>query len=301
MNKYTFMGNGRNKDFYFTFPFFTKSDIIVKINGTVATGYGVFCIPGTANNDFPFTGGHIHFATAPRATDQITIERELQYNRLIDYQPTVALNPTTVNQDMNYFFELLKDIKNALCGFEETYAEFTDTETSQNLLERINAVMDEIDTVTQQIEDLGDISTINTSITNLGTSITNLTNSVNALTTTVGTHTTDIGTLSTFKADVSDYVIESQEPTSSNNYTWYKKYKSGRLEMGGVTTNTSITFPKQFSNTNYSIMCTPSMINDGVGNISICYGSKTVSGMAVQIRWNGAGTTGERCWYVCGY
>ena len=31
-----------------------------------------------------------------------------------------------------------------------------------------------------------------------------------------------------------DYVIETQLPTSSNNYTWYRKYKSGWVEMGGV-------------------------------------------------------------------
>ena len=119
MNKYTFNGDGRNKDFYFTFPFFCRNDVIVKKNNEDATGYGIFCIPGNGNNDFPFTGGHIHFATAPTADDIITIERELQLNRIIDYQPTVALNPTTVNQDMNYFFELLKDMKNEIEKIKE--------------------------------------------------------------------------------------------------------------------------------------------------------------------------------------
>lgn len=263
MNKYTFMGNGRNKDFYFTFPFFTKADIIVKVNGTVATGYGVFCIPGTANNDFPFTGGHIHFATAPKATDQITIERVLQYNRLIDYQPTVALNPTTVNQDMNYFFELLKDIKGNLTSFAQTYSEFTDAPTAQDLKDRISAVSDEIDTVTEQIENLGDITTIRTNITNLGTSVSNLTtsltnlsNSVNGLTTTVGTHTTDLATLSTFKDGVLDYVTASQEPTSSNNYIWYRKYKSGHVDIGGHFTGNAATvnLPVELANTDYEVL-----------------------------------------------
>ena len=193
MNKYTFMGNGRNKDFYFTFSFFSKGDIVVKINDVIATGYGVFCIPGSGNNDFPFTGGHIHFATAPKSTDIVTIERKLQLNRIIDYQPTASLTPTTVNQDMNYFFELLKDIRNDLQGFQETYAEFTDTESAQTLLERINAAMEEIDTVSGQIEAMGDITTIRTSLTNLGTSVTNLTESLNTLSSTVGGHTTTIG------------------------------------------------------------------------------------------------------------
>lgn len=119
MNKFLFTGNGKNKDFYFTFPFFSRNDIIVKINDTIATGYGLFCIPGTNNNDLPFTGGHIHFATAPLSSDTITIERDLQLNRIIDYQPTLPLNPTVVNQDMNYFFELLKDIKNELNKIKE--------------------------------------------------------------------------------------------------------------------------------------------------------------------------------------
>lgn len=31
----------------------------------------------------------------------------------------------------------------------------------------------------------------------------------------------------------SDYVIESQEPTEANGYTWYRLYKSGWVEQGG--------------------------------------------------------------------
>ena len=31
-----------------------------------------------------------------------------------------------------------------------------------------------------------------------------------------------------------DYVVESQLPTAENNYTWYRKYKSGWVEQGGV-------------------------------------------------------------------
>lgn len=263
------MGNGKNKDFYFTFSFFSKGDIVVKKNGTVATGYGVFCIPGTSNNDFPFTGGHIHFAAAPKSTDIVTIERELQLNRIIDYQPTAALNPTTINQDMNYFFELLKDIKNALIGFEETYAEFTDTESAQTLLERIDAVMDEIDTVSGQIEAMGDITTIQTSISNLAESINTLSTTVSGHTTTIGSHTTSIGTLDTFKNDVFDYVIASQAPTSTNNYTWYRKYKSGWVEMGGTipVRTTTINLPVTLSDTNYCVVIAYKLAGSNSNNI----------------------------------
>ena len=98
-----------------------------------------------------------------------------------------------------------------------------------------------------------------------------------------------------------DWVVESQLPTAENNYTWYRKYKSGWIEQGGIATESNIVFPVVFSNVNYTVNCTPSMINENVGNISICYGIKTVSSIAIQIRWNGAGTTGKRCWYACGY
>ena len=188
MTKQTYIGNGRNKNFYFTFPFFSPDEVLVKINDSVAVEYGLFCNQGVSNSDFPFTGGHVKFTKPPKPTDIVTIERNLQYNRVIDYQETAKINPTTLNQDMNYFFESLKDIKSILNEFNEKYAEFTDTESAQELLARINAV-------TEEIENLGDISTINTNISELGTSVTNLTNSLNGLAATVSTHTTDIGTL----------------------------------------------------------------------------------------------------------
>ena len=56
-----------------------------------------------------------------------------------------------------------------------------------------------------------------------------------------------------------DFVIESQLPTAENNYTWYRKYKSGWVEMGGETSNISastlisITLPIAYSGTNFSL------------------------------------------------
>lgn len=63
----------------------------------------------------------------------------------------------------------------------------------------------------------------------------------------------------TNQADV-DYVVESQLPTSENNYTWYRLYKSGWVEQGGCFTLTVGTsdvrwdanFPITMSDTNYS-------------------------------------------------
>ena len=46
---------------------------------------------------------------------------------------------------------------------------------------------------------------------------------------------------------IGDWVVESQLPTAENNYTWYRKYKSDWVEMGGLLSGRSITFPIEFA------------------------------------------------------
>lgn len=81
------------------------------------------------------------------------------------------------------------------------------------------------------------------------------------------TNTTNIATLGTSKANTSlnnvsagiDFVIESQEPTAENDYMWYRKYKSGWVEQGGVSIaiadyeTATITLPVAMSNINYTL------------------------------------------------
>ena len=59
-----------------------------------------------------------------------------------------------------------------------------------------------------------------------------------------------------------DYVVDRKVPTADDP-TWYRKYKSGWLEQGGVApaTTENITFLKPFANTNYTV----------IGNISLTY------------------------------
>ena len=56
-----------------------------------------------------------------------------------------------------------------------------------------------------------------------------------------------------------DYVVDAQLPTADNNYQWYRKYKSGWVEQGGVTsvesTQISVTLPIEMASTNYSLTC----------------------------------------------
>lgn len=57
-----------------------------------------------------------------------------------------------------------------------------------------------------------------------------------------------------------DAVIDYQEPTSANNYTWYRLYASGWVEQGGVYNTNSgtsgvltISLPITMLDTNYTI------------------------------------------------
>ena len=80
------------------------------------------------------------------------------------------------------------------------------------------------------------------------------------------------------------FVVEEQEPTAANNYTWYRLYNDGWVEQGGRSTglDRTITLPITMSDANYVI------ITELIGAIS----------------WNGYShgvqnitTTGFRCWY----
>lgn len=56
-----------------------------------------------------------------------------------------------------------------------------------------------------------------------------------------------------------DAVVEYQNPTAENNYTWYRKYASGWVEQGGFISmyanNTIINLFKQMRDTNYLAFC----------------------------------------------
>lgn len=64
-----------------------------------------------------------------------------------------------------------------------------------------------------------------------------------------------------------DYVVAFQRPTADNNYTWYRLYKSGWVEQGGIITfgtidasaasETSTTLPVAMADMNYKIIQTP--------------------------------------------
>lgn len=108
------------------------------------------------------------------------------------------------------------------------------------------------------------------------TDLSNLTSTGKANISTQGTYdpneTYNAGTVGeaiTGKADTSldnvsagiDFVVESQFPTAENNYTWYRKYKSGWVEQGGRQTgatsgSVSVSLPVTMADANYFVQVT---------------------------------------------
>lgn len=68
----------------------------------------------------------------------------------------------------------------------------------------------------------------------------------------------DLPSVATSQDDI-DFVIEWQKATADNDYTWYRKYKSGWVEQGGCCDGTidhrtnPITIPMPMSNAKYTI------------------------------------------------
>lgn len=227
MYKITYMGDGTTTEFNFNFPFYENDNIIVKKNNTIASNYTIVGTQGGLNADIPYTSGKVVFDIAPVSTDVITISRKIALKRYVDYQPTEKINPTILNQDQNYTIEIIKDFDGKFEEIDEKYGEIIDTESTQTLIEKM-------DRVSEQIENLGDISTLRDDVDDLKTT-------TQTQSQTITNHTTNLDTLNTRTNGMIDYVVESQAPTSSNNYTWYRKYKSGWVEQGGKATVSSTT------------------------------------------------------------
>lgn len=212
--------------------------------------------------------------------------------RVIDYQPTAKIDPTTVNQDMNYMMEILKDMQDQLDTFRTQYADFADSDSAATILARINAISEDITSVSTQITGLGDISTLRQSVTNLST--------------TVGGHTTSIGSLNTLTSGMTDYVIASQAPTAGNNYTWYRKYKSGWVEQGGYATVTgssgaTIVLPIEMSDAHYQILLTNDGNSEGGGYHTMIYADQAATGFKASPAYQGVWRSGNFYWIASGY
>lgn len=100
-----------------------------------------------------------------------------------------------------------------------------------------------------------------------------------------------------------DFVIERQDPTAANNYTWYRKYKSGWVEQGGSGTTSSsgsitVTLPVTMTDNAYTL--TTSGNYDSNSTI-VMYNSKTTTDFVITTQnYNHTDTTRGFNWQVSG-
>ncbi len=285
MKKVSYIGNDETTIFYFSFPYYEKSNIVVTVNGAVASGVEVVGNPGGINADFPFIGGHIAFENAPGDTDVITISRVLPLSRVVDYQQMVQIDPKTLNMDMNYIKQVLDDLNEELDEIQET----TDTDKLNEVKQKIDAINERLDGLNNATASIGGINGI----------------------------APHINTIDTRTSGMIDFVVDSQTPTAENNYTWFRKYKSGWVEMGGnwvltqrQNTGTMITINIDLPITMRDNMYYASplaFVTDGGSTAGLrnAYIDKSTTLLIYGI-WNASFGTNvlsdyRTSWYVCGY
>lgn len=99
-----------------------------------------------------------------------------------------------------------------------------------------------------------------------------------------------------------DFVVEFQAPTAANNYTWYRKYKSGWVEQGGVVTlngtisatNKRIDFPITMADTEYYA----NGVSDANVASNVYVGWQHTTYMTIGT--SSGSNTGKTRWMVCG-
>ena len=203
--------------------------------------------------------------------------------RHIDYQPTAQPQSHQLNQDVNQCIEILKELAETLTNI-----------VSLANVPTLNELLSDLTTIQNTIGTLATKTTVNA----LSDTVGGHTTSISNLDITVGGHTTAINALNGY-----DYVVESQLPTADNNYTWYRKYKSGWVEQGGTTSgntqsSTTITLPVTMADTNYT--CVTGAKLDGNGT-TIMINQKNTSSLQISAK-NSSGTDAPRDfdWYVHG-
>ena len=101
------------------------------------------------------------------------------------------------------------------------------------------------------------------------------------------------------KVDKGHQVIAFQEPTSTNNYTWYRKYADGWVEQGGYvqpfTGTGSVNLPITMQNTNYFV----SAIADQ-GSKIFAIPSRNTTYFGIQYTAISGSSAAGAIWMVCG-
>lgn len=301
MQRVTYIYSGETQTFYFNFPYIEKSNIVVTVDGKPAPAYNVIGVKGGLNPDFPFSSGRIVFVKPLKMLQSITIERHLPYERPVDFQPTAKISPMDLNLDMNNTIELLKDLKDEVDDLRSKYKDITDKEQIDNLLEKIALFNRDITAFAEQLQILDQVPGLEEAVSSMQSTI----ESINA---TISEILSSLSALINRTEGLIDYVVDSQLPTAENNYTWYRKYKSGWIEMGGlVFTNSSdsnvINLPITMADTNYQViaMNEPTDSINAWGWVFVKRNSKTTTGFMLSSRYGSGQEVSLRArWQVSG-
>lgn len=104
-----------------------------------------------------------------------------------------------------------------------------------------------------------------------------------------------------------DAVIDYQEPTAENDYMWYRKYKSGWVEQGGVSVHTSdadytVTMPIEMTDTNYTVLTTVAPLSSPyTSQVSVNRLSAfDLTTTSFKLRGDTSATIQRHCWQVSG-
>ena len=95
------------------------------------------------------------------------------------------------------------------------------------------------------------------------------------------------------------YIVETWRSGTS----WYRKYSDGWIEQGGLTESGNdilVTFPKSFSDTNYTALVT-SVYGARVDGYNAFCGHKATANMRVYNKMIGSDAKTHIGWYACGY
>jgi hypothetical protein len=109
------------------------------------------------------------------------------------------------------------------------------------------------------------------------------------------------------KVDTGHQVIEFQEPTAANNYTWYRKYADGWVEQGGLTNadtgaTGTVVLPVAMANTNYTVVVGNGYTTTNMDYTAWCGATnRTTTGFIINVKgYGGSGTSYGCCWQVSG-
>lgn len=121
----------------------------------------------------------------------------------------------------------------------------------------------------------------------------------------IGGSATEIGEITEAlngKVDKGHQVIAFQEPTSANNYTWYRKYADGWVEQGGRFSGYDIliTLPVVMSDTNYNIQSTGTSTAGGGAYQYTFYRDQTAAGFRIVSAYGGNWYNNSGYWQVSG-